>query len=367
MQFPFLDLKIINSKYKFEIKQAMEKVVDSGWYIRGEECEGFEKEFAEYCQASYCVGVANGLDALTLILRAYKELGFLQEGDEIIVSANTYIATILSITENLLTPVLVEPRLETYNLNPDLLESAITEKTKAIMVVHLYGQPVEMDAICKVAEKYNLKLIEDCAQAHGATYKGQKVGSFGDAAGFSFYPGKNLGALGDAGAVLSNNRELTDVVRAISNYGSHKKYENLYQGANSRLDELQAAILRIKLRYLDSENAKRREIADHYLANIKNTKIKLPQVIEHCEPVWHLFVVSTDDRDSLQKHLEHNGIQTMVHYPIAPHKQKAYSEWNNLNLPLTEKIHENVISLPLYPVIPRSNVGLLVDVINRYS
>lgn len=362
----FLDLRETNFVYRQELLDSVTRVVDSGWYIRGQECEFFEKEFASYCDVENCVGVANGLDALILILRAYKELGVLKEGDEVIVPANTYIATILAITENRLKPILVEPRLETYNLNPDLIEAAITEKTKAIMVVHLYGQPAEMDPICEIVKKYNLKLIEDCAQAHGATYKGQKIGSFGDAAGFSFYPGKNLGALGDAGAVVTNNEELADIIRAISNYGSHKKYENLYQGINSRLDELQAAILRVKLKYLDEENYKRREIANYYLENIKNPEIQLPQVIENCEPVWHLFVIRTENRNLLQKYLEQNGIQTMIHYPVAPHKQKAYFPWNDENFPITEKIHAEVLSLPNASCLTQDDLLLLTGVLNAY-
>lgn len=344
---PFLDLKNINKQYRNEILSAMTRVLDSGRYILGKEVTLFEKEFAEYCGVKHCIGVANGLDALALVLRAYKEMGVLKENDEVIVPANTYIASILSISVNNLTPILVEPNIETYNIDIDKIEEKITPKTKAIMVVHLYGQAVKMDKVLNLAKKYNLKVIEDSAQAHGAYDNSKRVGSIGDASGFSFYPGKNLGALGDAGAVTTNNEELANAIRAIANYGSHKKYENLYKGINSRLDEIQASILRVKLKYLDFEIEKRREIAGSYLENIKNEKIILPRVKSKESHVWHLFVIRTRNRNKLQEYLLKSGVQTLIHYPIPPHKQLAYKEWNNLKYPICEQIHDEVLSLPI--------------------
>jgi len=347
-------LKQVNLQYKEEILKAYKKVLESGWYVLGEEVEKFEEEFANYCGAKYAIGVGSGLDALRLIIRGYKELGVFKEGDEIIVPANTYIATILAITEENLKPILVEPKLETYLIDPEKIEEKIKERTKAIMVVHLYGQTCEMDKIWEIAKKYNLKIIEDSAQAHGAFYKDKKAGNLGDASGFSFFPSKNLGALGDGGAITTNDEKLTEVIKALRNYGSHRKYENLYKGVNSRLDELQAAILRVKLKHLDEENNKRKEIAKYYLENIRNEKIILPKVIT--DSVWHLFVIRTKERDKLQKYLQKNGIQTLIHYPIPPHKQRAYKEWDNLSFPITEKIHKEVLSLP--------NVSLRLEEIN---
>ena len=326
---PFLDLKALNSQYRAELIEACTKVIDSGWYLQGNECKGFEKEFASYCGTKYAIGVANGLDALILILRAYKELGFMQDGDEVIVPSNTYIASILAISQNNLVPVLVEPDINTYLINPSKIEEKITSKTKAILPVHLYGQTCQMDKINEIAKKYNLKVIEDSAQSHGAYFGDKRSGNLGDASGFSFYPGKNLGALGDGGAVTTNDEEIANTIKALGNYGSHKKYENLYKGLNSRLDEIQAAMLRVKLKYLDNEIEKRREIANYYLENIKNENIILPTVRNENNHVWHLFVIRTKNRDELQKYLLVDGIQTLIHYPIPPHKQNAYKEWNN--------------------------------------
>jgi len=363
---PFLDLKKINAQYQTELKDACSRVIDSGWYVLGNEVAEFEKEFATYCETKYCLGVANGLDALVLILRAYIELGVMQKGDEVIVPSNTYIASILAISENGLTPVLVEPDTNTFNLDPKLIEQAITNKTKAILTVHLYGQVTGMDEIIVIAKKHNLKVIEDCAQAHGALYKGKKVGSLGDAAGFSFYPGKNLGALGDGGAITTNDCELTEVLKAIRNYGSHKKYENKYQGMNSRLDEIQAAMLRVKLRYLDNETQRRVEIANAYRDGIKNPLIKLPEWSLDESHVFHLFVIKTKKRDALQKHLVDNNVQSLIHYPTPPHKQKAYSEYSSICLPITESIHEQVISLPIGPMLTDYEVEKVISCLNSF-
>ncbi len=362
----FLDLKSINDQYKKELLDAIQNVTNSGWYILGEEVERFEKEFANYCGTKYAVGVGSGLDALRLIIRGYKELEIFKEKEEIIVPANTYIASILAITEERLIPVLVEPDLETYLIDPEKIEEKITERTKAIMVVHLYGQTCDMDKIWKIAKKYNLKIIEDSAQAHGAFYKDKKAGNLGDASGFSFYPGKNLGALGDGGVVTTNDKELAEVVIALRNYGSHKKYEHKYKGLNSRLDELQAAILRVKLKYLDEEIKKRRIISNHYLENIKNEKIILPKLQNEKKHVWHLFVIRTKNRDKLQLYLYEKGIQTMIHYPIPPHRQQAFKEWNTLSLPITEKIHDEVLSLPIYGTLSMDNVDYIVKTINKF-
>ena len=366
MTVPFLDLKAINHQYRQELIEAATRVIDSGWYIRGQEVENFEKEFATYCGTQHCIGVANGLDALILVLRAWKELGKLKEGDEFIVPANTYIASILAITENRLKPVLVEPDINTYNIDPKLIEQAITPKTKAILAVHLYGQLADMPAILDIAQRNNLLVLEDAAQAHGASLNGRKAGNWGDAAGFSFYPGKNLGALGDAGAVTTNDEELAQAIRAISNYGSHKKYENLYQGVNSRLDEMQAALLRIKLQYLDSETQRRREVANAYLIGIENQSIVLPIQREQ-NNVWHLFVIRSQKREALQALLAQQGIQTLIHYPIAPHKQAAYRDWANKSYPTTETIHEQVLSLPMSSVMSDAQVQNTIAVINNYK
>lgn len=359
---PFLNLKKVNERYVSEIKEKLINVLDSGWYILGQELEAFEKEFATYCGTKFCIGVGNGLDALKLIIRAY---GF-GEGDEVIVPSNTYIASILAISENGATPVLVEPDINTYNIDPLKVEEKITNKTKAIMVVHLYGQVCEMDSILRIAKKYKLKVIEDCAQAHGAKYKGKRVGNLGDAAGFSFYPGKNLGALGDGGAITTNDEDLKEKLIALRNYGSHKKYENIYKGINSRLDEIQAAILRIKLKYLEDDNKKRRDIAQFYLNHITNSKLILPRVGVQDSHVWHLFVIRDKARDKFQVYMKENGIETMIHYPIPPHQQLAFSEWNKLRLPLTEQLHSEVISLPISPVITFGEAKKVVEVVNNY-
>lgn len=364
---PFLDLKKLNAQYRDELIEVCTRVIDSGWYILGKEVEQFEKEFAEYCGVKHCIGVANGLDALILILRAYKELGFISDGDEVIVPANTYIASILAISQNNLTPVLVEPDLNTYLLDSNKIEEKITPKTKAILPVHLYGQTCEMDKINEIAKKYNLKVIEDSAQSHGAFFNERRSGNLGDASGFSFYPGKNLGALGDAGAVTTNDDVLANAIKAIRNYGSHKKYENIYKGVNSRLDEMQAALLRVKLKYLNNEIENRRKIANYYLTNIKNDKIILPTVRKEDNHVWHLFVIRTENRDKLQQYLSDNGIQTLIHYPIAPHKQNAYKEWNDKNYPITEKIHKEVLSLPMSGVQTMEETQRVVEVVNGFN
>ena len=363
---PFLDLKGINAQYRTDLIDACTRVIDSGWYIQGNEHKEFEKEFAQYCGTKHCIGVANGLDALILILRAYKELGVMNEGDEIIVPSNTYIASILAISENGLIPILVEPNIDNYLIDPTQIEKKITPKTKAILPVHLYGQTCQMDQINAIAKKYTLKVIEDSAQSHGAYFADRRCGNLGDASGFSFYPGKNLGALGDGGAVTTNDNTLAETIRALGNYGSHKKYENLYQGVNSRLDEIQAAMLRVKLRYLDTATNKRREIADYYLTNIQNEKIILPSINEQVNHVWHLFVIRTTNRAKLQQYLSDNGIQTLIHYPIPPHKQQAYKEWNEENYPISEIIHNEVLSLPISAVQTIEETQTIIKVLNEY-
>jgi dTDP-4-amino-4,6-dideoxygalactose transaminase len=363
---PFLDLKSVNFQYRDELIEACTNVIDSGWYIQGKEHEKFEKEFASYCGTKYAIGVSNGLDALILILRAYKELGVLSRGDEVIVPSNTYIASILAISQNNLVPVLVEPDINTYLIDPMKIEEKITSKTKAILPVHLYGQTCNMDEINKLAKKYALKVIEDSAQSHGAMYNNKRCGNLGDASGFSFYPGKNLGALGDGGVVTTNDEKLATTIRSIANYGSQKKYKNLYKGVNSRLDELQAALLRVKLKYLDKDTNHRRTIANIYLETIKNKNIILPILRDESNHVWHVFVVRTKKRDKLQKYLSENRIQTLIHYPIAPHKQKAYSEWNTLSYPISEKIHDEVLSLPISPIQTIEDTKKIIKVINEF-
>lgn len=363
----FLDLKEINAQYQQELKDACARVIDSGWYVQGTEVNAFEQEFANYCGTKHAIGVANGLDALTLTLRAWKELGKLQNGDEVIVPANTYIASILAITENNLVPVFVEPDVVTYNLCPINTEAAITPKTRAILPVHLYGQIADMPAIMAIAERHSLLVLEDSAQAHGASIGGKKVGNWGHASGFSFYPGKNLGALGDGGAITTNDDELARVLRALGNYGSHKKYQNDIKGVNSRLDEIQAAMLRVKLRHLDSDTAHRRVIANHYKKQINNPLITLPDWNSDEEHAFHLFVLCVENREKLQKHLADNGIQTLIHYPIPPHKQGAYKAWNNLSFAITEQIHNKVISLPISPVMQSFDVDKIVNVLNEFS
>ena len=363
----FLNLKAINNQYEQELKDACSRVIDSGWYIMGQELELFESEFSNYCGTKHAIGVANGLDALILVIRAWKELGRLKDGDEVIVPANTYIASILAITENKLVPVFVEPNPETYNLCLKNVKSSITNKTKAILPVHLYGLISPMPELMAIAKEFNLLVLEDCAQAHGASIDGKKAGNWGDAAGFSFYPGKNLGALGDAGAVTTNDDELAKTVRAIRNYGSHKKYENLYTGINSRLDEIQAAMLRVKLGYLAQETERRQEIANRYRNEIINSLIQLPQWKKDEHHVFHLFVIQTKSRDKLQHYLMENNIQTVIHYPIPPHKQPAYAQGNSLSLPLTEKIHQQVLSLPIDPTMTNSDISNVINAINEYG
>ena len=404
----FLDLQQINSQYAAELNQAAAEVIDSGYYLLGGQVKKFETNLANYIGVKHAIGVANGLDALRLILKAYIEMGFMQEGDEIIVPANTYIASILAITDNRLTPILVEPDINTYNIDISLIDQHITTRTRAIMVVHLYGQVCWSEKLEAIAKKHNLKIIEDNAQAIGAIYttsqstnlseaksqersdseNQQRTGSLGDAAGFSFYPGKNLGALGDGGAVTTKDEKLAEVVRAIANYGSKVKYQNEYQGLNSRLDEIQAAFLDVKLKYLDVENQKRCEIAKYYLENITNPAIILPKQTTNSSEaksreqgdsgnkqqttnlnshVWHLFVIRTSNRDLLQKYLAENDIQTLIHYPIPPHKQKCYTDWNELSFPVSETIHDEVLSLPISPVMSMEEVIKVVKVVNGYT
>ncbi|WP_444994320.1 DegT/DnrJ/EryC1/StrS family aminotransferase [Aliikangiella sp. IMCC44359] len=364
---PFLDLKKINLQYESEIKEVFNRVLQNGWFILGKEVKSFELNFAEYCGVRHCIGVANGLDALTLVLKAWKEIGKLSDGDEVIVQANTYIASILAITENNLVPVFVEPDPVTYNLSPSNIKRAITNKTKVILPVHLYGLISPMDEILAIAKEHNLLILEDCAQSHGAIIKNKRCGAWGDASGFSFYPGKNLGALGDGGAVTTNDEALADTIRALGNYGSHKKYYNDYLGVNSRLDEVQAAILNVKLKYLDKEIDKRRYVANKYLREIDNPFIQLPEIFDESSHVWHLFVIQTKNRDLLQKYLNERGIQTLVHYPIPPHKQKAYCQFNELSLPITEKIHDKVLSIPMSPVMTDEEIENVIDALNNYN
>lgn len=364
---PFLDLKDINAQYGQELKDACSRVIDSGWYIMGNELKAFEDEFARYCGVKHAIGVANGLDALILVLRAWKELGLLSDGDEVIVQANTYIASVLAITANNLVPVLVEPDAGTFNLTVENVAAAITAKTKVILPVHLYGQLAPMKELMQLAKKHNLLVLEDSAQSHGAAIDGQKAGSFADAAGFSFYPGKNLGALGDAGAVTTNDDTLADCVKALRNYGSHQKYLNLYTGINSRLDEIQAAMLRVKLQHLPAETEKRQAIAAQYLAAMTNQAVILPQVEHPLAHVWHLFVVRCENRDKLQKHLADAGVQTLIHYPVAPHNQPAYQGQFQQHLPLTEMLHQQVLSLPIGPTMTQSDIDQVIAAINSFS
>ncbi|SEA52526.1 DegT/DnrJ/EryC1/StrS family aminotransferase [Marinobacterium iners] len=368
----FLDLKSINAQYRQNLIDAAARVIDSGWYIQGTELKAFESEFAAYCCTQHCIGVANGLDALTLTLRAWKELGKLKEGDEVIVPANTYIASILAITENRLKPVLVEPDEHTYNLCPNKTAAAITANTKAILAVHLYGQLAPMPKLMALADEHGLLVLEDSAQAHGAAINGKKAGSWGHASGFSFYPGKNLGALGDAGAVTTNDDELAKTIRALGNYGSHKKYENLYQGVNSRLDEMQAAMLRVKLQHLDTETQRRKEIARSYAKGITHPALSQP-ITTHStltsleNHVFHLYVVRTAKREALQAHLANTGIQTLIHYPIPPHQQKAYAQWSKEAYPLSEAIHQQVLSLPISPVMTDNQVDSIIAACNSFE
>ncbi|MEQ2654765.1 DegT/DnrJ/EryC1/StrS family aminotransferase [Desulfovibrio piger] len=362
MKINFLDLAKINNRFRSEIDARIKDILDKGWYLQGEENERFSKNFANYCGTKYALGVANGLEALSLLIRAHD----FSTGDEIIVPANTYIATILAISENGCTPVLVEPSLDTYNIDPDQIEAAITSRTRAIMVVHLYGQAVQMDKIWKVAQKYNLKVFEDCAQAHGAYYKNKRVGNLSDAAAFSFYPGKNLGCMGDGGGITTNDEVIFSKIKALANYGSDRKYHHIYKGINSRLDEIQAAILDIKLKYLDADNEHRRKIALFYRQNITNPCIHLPTTYAEEASVWHVFVVRTEKRDAFQHYLSEKNIQTIIHYPTPPHRQLAYSEMKSMSYPITEKIHQEVISLPISPVMTIEEAQYIVDTVNDW-
>lgn len=363
----FLDLQKITQKYSDEIHEAVNRVVDSGWYLQGKENETFEIDYAQYIGTKYAMGCANGLDALNLIFRAYIEMGLMQPGDEVIVPANTYIASILAISENGLKPVLVEPNLETYQIDDSKIEDAITDRTKAILIVHLYGQCAYTTKIEELCKKNKLKLVEDNAQAHGCKFNGRKTGSLGDAAGHSFYPGKNLGAFGDAGAVTTNDEELAKVVRAVANYGSLKKYVFKYCGRNSRLDEIQAAVLDVKLKYLDEDIAIRKEVAKIYIENITNSHIILPTIKDWDAHVFHIFPIRCKRRDELQKYLADNGVQTIIHYPIPPHKQECYKEWNNLSFPITEQIHREELSLPISPVVEREEIEMIIEALNSWE
>ena len=369
----FLDLQAVNAQYADELKAAASRVIDSGWYLMGEELKRFEPELANFVGAKHAIGVANGLDALRLILRAYIEMGVMQPGDEVIVPANTYIASVLAITDNGLVPVLVEPNPISYNIEASEIEKHLTSKTKAIMVVHLYGQVAWSLDLQELAKKYQLKIIEDNAQAIGASWNGIKTGNLGDAAGFSFYPGKNLGALGDSGAVTTNDSELAELVRALGNYGSRVKYQNEFQGLNSRMDEIQTAFLRVKLAHIDEENHRRDAVAQTYKSQIQNPLIQLPEVLDVPNPsgslshVWHLFVIRTEKRDALQHYLHEQGIQTVIHYPIPPHKQKAYGNMNQLHYPITEAIHGEVLSLPISPVMTKEDVNKVISSLNAFN
>ncbi|WP_317469996.1 DegT/DnrJ/EryC1/StrS family aminotransferase [Bacteroides hominis] len=362
----FLDLQKITQKYSIEIHEAVSRVIDSGWYLQGQENEKFEANYSTYIGTKYAVGCANGLDALIWIFRAYIEMGVMKVGDEVIVPANTYIASILAISENGLKPVLVEPDLNTYQIDDKRIGEAITSKTRAILIVHLYGQCAYTEKIGDLCKKYNLKLIEDNAQAHGCLYNGKKTGSLGDAAGHSFYPGKNLGAFGDAGAVTTNDQELAKVIRAIANYGSTKKYVFKYIGRNSRLDEIQAAVLNVKLKYLDEDVAIRKKVAKYYIDNIRNPKIVVPIVNDWDSHAFHIFPIRCEQRDELQKYLAANGVQTIIHYPIPPHKQECYKEWNHLSLPITEQIHAEELSLPMSSVMNLCDIKNVVKILNVY-
>lgn len=364
----YLPLKQINDRYDAELREAVGRVMDSGWYLKGEHTQRFEKNYATYIGTKYCVGVANGLDALTLILRAYIEKGVMQPGDEVIVPANTFIASILSISECGLTPVLVEPSIDTFQIDDSQIEEVITERTKALMIVHLYGRCAYTEKIGMICKKHHLKLIEDNAQAHGCfapmdNGQWRRTGSLGDAAAHSFYPGKNLGALGDAGAVTTNDKELAQIIEELGNYGSSKKYVFDYQGRNSRLDEIQAAMLDVKLRHLDEDNQRRQAIADYYINNVKHPEILLPTP---SQSVYHIFPILCERRDELQQYLKENGVEIMIHYPIPPHKQACYKEWNDLSFPITERIHRQELSLPCHPAMKQEEADQIVSLLNRF-
>ena len=363
----YFNLKSINDSFEPQLSEAVQRVIASGIYILGPEVEKFEKEFAHYCGCSNCIGVGNGLDALTLILRAYRKMEIMQKGDEVIVPANTYIASILSIVAAGLKPVLCEPQWESCNIDPDRIESLITDRTKAIMPVHLYGRVADITEIGSIAKRYGLKIIEDCAQAHGAIYNGKRVGSLGDAGAFSFYPAKNLGALGDGGAVTTNDDTLADTVRTLANYGSKKKYENLFKGVNCRLDELQAAVLSVKLARLDKDNERRREIAMRYISGISNKFVATPRVDNIKQHVVHIFPIFVQEREKLQQYLIEQGVETLIHYPIAPHKQQAMPEYAHLSLPITERIHREELSLPLAPNMSEKEITTVIEAVNSFK
>ena len=365
MNIPFVSFRPMEKELNKDLRLAFERVFDASWYIEGHEDENFEKAFAQFCNTKFCVGVGNGLDALMLALKALD----VKDGDEVIVPSNTYIATALAVTYVGATPVFVEPDINTFNINPSLIEEKITSKTKAIMPVHLYGQPCDMDSIMEIAKKHGLYVVEDCAQAHGATYKGRVIGSFGDAAGFSFYPGKNLGALGDAGATVTNNKELADKVRALGNYGSDYKYHHIYQGNNSRLDEMQAAFLFAKLPHLNRMNEERRRIAGRYIAGITNPQVKLPTVPDYATPVWHIFAIRCARRDELEKYLNENGIATNKHYPIPMHMQECYKDlgYKKGDFPIAEEISATELSIPMYYGMTDEEIGFVIDTINSFK
>lgn len=363
----YCDLKSITDSYEPQLSEAVNSVVRSGWYILGNEVKKFEQEFAEYCGCKYCIGTGNGLDALTIIMQAYKELGIMQDGDEVIVPANTYIASILSIIHAGLKPVLCEPQWNSCNIDPDRIEELIGPRTKAIMAVHLYGRCADIPLIEKIAGKYSLKIIEDSAQAHGAAIAGKRTGNLGDAAGFSFYPGKNLGALGDGGAITTNDKDVADATRAIANYGSHKKYANTYKGVNSRLDEIQATVLSVKLQRLDEDNARRRAIAGRYNAGINNRHVSTPMPFNSEEHVFHIYPIFSNKRDALQKHLIEQGIETLIHYPIPPHKQEALKEYSHQTFPVTERIHNEELSLPCNPAMKDEEIQAVIYAVNSFN
>jgi dTDP-4-amino-4,6-dideoxygalactose transaminase len=368
MKVPFLSLKNMNASHNEEVKDRVDEILKDGWYLMGKHLTDFESEWAKYCGTKHAVGVASGLDALVLIFQAYKELGILSDGDEIIVPANTFIASIIAIQRAGLKPVLVEPNEASFNLEPELVESNITERTKGILAVHLYGQLADMETLALIAKNNNLILVEDAAQAHGATINKKRAGNLSDAAAFSFYPGKNLGAFGDAGGVTTNNSDLAEVVASIRNYGSTEKYHYKYVGFNARLDEIQAAVLSIKLKTLDQETEIRRKQSKRYRNEIDNDLIQLPILKQDEEShAWHLFVIRTDNRDRLISYLDDNGIQTLIHYPIAPHKQKCFEEWNDLSFPITEKIHEEVLSLPMNSTLTDEQISHVIQTLNAYK
>ncbi len=362
-----LDLQAVTMMHGDEIKAAVNRVIDSGWYLLGKENTQFETDYSHYIGTKHCITVANGLDALYLLIRGYKEMGIMQEGDEIIVPANTYIATIISITRNNLVPVLVEPTWEHLEIDINKVEDAITPRTKGVMTVHLYGRIAYNEKLGELCNKHGLKLMEDCAQSHGCAWKGIKTGAIGDSAAHSFYPSKNLGALGDAGAVTTNDTELAEIIRALANYGSQKKYVFKYAGLNSRMAETDAAVLDVKLKYLDEDNKKRQELAGYYYANIYNLRIKLPKKIDDENNVYHQFPVFCERRDELQQYLYEKGIQTMIHYPIPPHKQECYKGWNDRSYPITEAIHEQELSLPMSPCLSKTDAKYVVETLNKFT